>query len=158
MYTKAHAHTQKSLLIVFIKSWTINIILVVNCFRMPGRRHVSFRSNCIVGTISSCHIDKKTKSSQPLLNVWSCVFWEKRTNYLSNCIVGTCMAFLQCEWGGGFSNCSLGWMTSRTLYTDLASLQSGWVDVWSNLILWLRSSRTICIDLAFLRNVFSCDL
>ena len=78
---------------------------------------------------STCH-HCKTKTSQLLLDVWSsCVVWVERIEHLSNCTVGTQMVFLRCECEGGFSDLLLGWMNSRTLYTDVTSLHCGWADV-----------------------------
>ena len=71
----------------------------------------------------------KTKTSQLLLDVWSCVVWDERNKHLSNCILCTCMAFLQCERGCASSEFLLGWMSSRTLNSDVASLHCGWEDV-----------------------------
>ena len=55
-----------------------------------------------------------------LLNAWSCVFLGHWIEQLSNWIVGTCIVFVCCGCGGGFSDVALGWMSSCTLYSDVA--------------------------------------
>ena len=54
------------------------------------------------------------------MNAWSCVFLGHWIEQLSNWIVGTCIVFVCCGCGGGFSDVALGWMSSCSLYSDVA--------------------------------------
>ena len=132
----------------FSAIWPPSVLVnkCLGCVLRHSSSGIFIHRNCIIWVVSFA------------LDVLSGVFWEDRIEHLSNCTVGTCMVFLQCECGGGFSGVLLGWMKSHTLCSDVASLRCGWGDVGKDLFLLLKSSPTICIDLAFLRNAFWCDL